>query len=93
MRNRRNNVKREHAVITGIVLILEKITKLDYVKSIVPGRIKPISGNYPKPVNEYKIITKSGIKCLAKSERATQEIFIVTTDVQRLITLIEQKTF
>ncbi|MEI7603507.1 MAG: DUF2103 domain-containing protein [bacterium] len=88
MHYRRNNVKREHSTIKGIIPILEKIAELDYVKSIVPGRIKPISGSYPKCVLEYKTKTDTGIKCLAKSERATQEVFIVTSNTEELIKFI-----
>ena len=86
MHYRKNNVKREHSVIDNIIPLLEDITKLPFVKSIVPGRIKPISGNYPKARIEFKTITPSGVKCLAKSGRATQEIFIVTVDIEALET-------
>ena len=91
MHYRKNNVKREHSTIKDIIPLLEEITDLPYVKSIVPGRIKPISGSYPKAVIEYKTKTATGIKCLAKSDRATQEIFIVTSNIDELIKFIQNK--
>ena len=93
MHYRINNVKREHSVIKGIIPLLENITKLEYVEAIVPGRIKPISGNYPIPKIEYKTKTTTGIKCLAKSERATQEIFIISNNVKLLIEYLDNQNF
>jgi hypothetical protein len=88
---RKNNVKREHSTIAGIIPLLEEMTKLPYVQSITPGRIKPIKGSYPKAVIEYKTITQSGAKCLAKSGRATQEIFVVCTDNEALEWFLKMK--
>ena len=80
MKLRRNNVKREHSVIKNLVVILEQITKHPKVKGIIPGRIKPIRGSYPNAIVEFKVFTDSGIKCLAKSDRAVQEVFIICTE-------------
>jgi hypothetical protein len=89
VRNRKDNIKIEHHLIDNLWRVLQEISALDYVKSIVPGRIKPISGNYTKTRIEFKQKTGSGIKCLAKSGRATQEVFIVTSDEERLLKFLE----
>lgn len=80
MKKRKNKVKREHTVLKEIIHILEKITLVPGVASIIPGRIKPIKGNHPAPYLSLTVSTESGYKCIAKSSRAVQEIFIVTTD-------------
>lgn len=88
MKLRRNNVKREHSTIKDIIPILEKITKQPNVKGIIPGRIKPIRGSYPKARIEFKVFTDSGIKCLAKSDRAVQEVFIICTEIEKTLKLL-----
>lgn len=90
MHYRRNNVKREHSTISGIVPLLEKLTALPFVNAIIPGRIKPINGNYPYPVIQFTTMTDSGIKCLAKSGRATQEVFIISSDVTKIIEYLKE---
>ncbi len=85
MKLRRNNVKREHSVIKGIIPVLEKMTEHPSVKAIVPGRIKPIKGSYPIPKIEFKVFTDSGIKCLAKSDGAVQEVFIICKDTENTL--------
>ncbi len=78
MKLRIKNVKREHSTIKDIIPLLERITKDPDITGIIPGRIKPIVGNYPKPVLEFKVLTQSGFKCIAKSARSVQEIFLIT---------------
>lgn len=85
MKLRKNNVKREHSVIKDIIPILEKITQITNVKGIIPGRIKPIKGSYPKPIIEFKVFTDHGLKCIAKSERAVQEVFIICEDPHKTL--------
>jgi len=89
MKNRIKSVKREHSTIKDIVPLLEKITLLEQVKSIIPGRIKPIVGNYPKPILEYTTHTSSGFKCIAKSSRSVQEVFIVTDYTEEVMELLQ----
>ena len=85
MKLRKNNVKREHSTIKSIVPILEKITSLPSVKGIIPGRIKPIRGSYPEVKLEFKVLTDSGIKCLIKSDRAVQEVFVICNDTEETL--------
>jgi hypothetical protein len=88
MRNRIKSVKREHSTIQGLVPLLEKLTKLPAIKAIIPGRIKPIIGNYPEIKLEFKMKTPSGFKCLAKSGRAVQEVFIITNEVEKTLLML-----
>lgn len=90
MKLRKKGVKREHSTIKGIIPLLEKITATHEVTGIIPGRIKPIVGNYPKPILEFKTLTPTGIKCIAKSQRSVQEVFIITTDIEKTLAFIKE---
>lgn len=89
MKLRKKGVKREHSTIKDIIPLLESITKRSEVSAIIPGRIKPIVGNYPSPRLEFKTRTPSGIKCIAKSSRSVQEVFIITTNPELTIEYIQ----
>ncbi len=90
MHYRIKKIKREHSTIKDLIPLLTKITALQEVRSIIPGRIKPIVGNYPIPVLELKAMTLSGFKCSVKSSRAVQEIFVVTDEVEKVIGLLKK---
>lgn len=92
MHYRYGKIKREHSMIKDVLSIFIKVSELESVSTIIPGRIKPITGNYPKPVLELKTLTPSGFKCIAKSGRSVQEVFIVTEETDSVIeTLTRQK--
>ncbi|MFW5719609.1 MAG: DUF2103 domain-containing protein [Candidatus Dojkabacteria bacterium] len=84
MKYRQSKIKREHSIIKGLFELLQNISHNADIKSIIPGRINPISGNYPEPVIEVKYVTDSGLKCIAKSGRSAQEVFIVTDFPDRI---------
>jgi hypothetical protein len=78
-------IKREHSTIKDLIPLLTKVSRNPAITSIIPGRIKPIIGNYPQPILELKMKTQSGFKCSAKSSRSVQEVFIVTDSVDQVI--------
>lgn len=84
MHYRSKKIKREHSIINGLLPLLEKLAEDESIRSIIPGRIKPIVGNYPKVILEFKVNTDSGIKCIAKSGRSVQEVFIVTDEIEKV---------
>lgn len=86
MKNRNNKIKRLHAIIDGLErYLVDNVASKIYVDGIIPGRIKPSKGNYPALLLEFKYITKSGVKCLCKSGRAVQEVFIISTNNKKLL--------
>ena len=85
MKLRINRVKREHSTIKNIISILEKIAHFPGVKAVIPGRIKPIRGSYPNPIIEFKVLTYSGFKCIAKSDRAVQEVFVICDKAENVL--------
>jgi len=84
MRYRRKGItKRQHGMIKGLSSLLQKIEDWPEVQSIIPGRIEKArsSGKVRLRVN---YITKSGLKVIARGERAAQEVFFVTDDPELL---------
>jgi hypothetical protein len=90
MHYRFGKVKREHSMIKDVLPLFIKISQLEQVSSIIPGRIKPIVGNYSSPVIELKVKTASGFKCIAKSGRSVQEVFIVTDVADEVIEILRK---
>jgi hypothetical protein len=80
MHYRQGKIKREHSIIKDVFELLQKVEKLEMITTIVPGRIKPIRGNYPTAILELKTKSSNGFKCIAKSSRSVQEVFIVTEE-------------
>lgn len=77
----KHGVKRQHKIIDGILPLLEKISKIDGVKKVNPGKISysPKRG-ISEPTLNIQRRTITGIKLLAHSKGAIQEIFVVIHD-------------
>lgn len=90
---RNNKIKQEHTIIENILPLLEKIARLDIVKSIIPGRINRRGGSGIPPHLKLKYPTPSGIKILAKNSSSLQEVFLVTDDADKAIELIKKENF
>lgn len=85
----KHGVKRQHQIIDGILPLLEKISKMDGIKKVNPGKISysPKRG-ISQPVIKIQRRTITGFKLLAHSKGSIQEIFIIvqegkTDEVQR----------
>ncbi len=74
----KHGVKRQHQIIEGILPLLEKISKIDGVKKVNPGKISysPKRG-ISQPTLKIQRRTITGFKLLAHSKGAVQEIFII----------------
>ena len=84
-RARGSKIKYEHHMIHGLRGVLEKeIEPLEYVESIFPGEIRPIKGRNSKLRLSFRYTTISGVKLLAYSPSAVQEVFVVTKDASAL---------
>lgn len=78
-RYRQGKIKREHTIIDGLLPLLEQMARFEAVTSITPGRIRPRS-RPGDPAVTFQYVTESGLKLLARSHTAIQEVFIVTSD-------------
>lgn len=76
-RHRRNKIKLEHSVLPGLLPVLERIAAHRAIQAITPGRISRRAGNQTNGIS-FQYRTETGFKLLARSNRAVQEIFVVT---------------
>jgi hypothetical protein len=65
-------------MIKGLRPLLEKIEEWDEIASIIPARIKPTKAVQPGVRLTVQAQTPAGLKCLARSGTAVQEVFFVT---------------
>lgn len=83
MRHRDGKLKIMHTIIGDFAHTLRKIATLDEVESILTGTISP-SKSYSESMT-FQYFTDNGIKLLAKTTTAVQEIFIVTASPDLLL--------
>jgi len=70
----------------------EKLEPLDCVEAIFPGVIKPKKGITPGFRVRFKYTTPTGVKLLAYSPGAVQEIFVVTREPQKVREAVSEGT-
>lgn len=79
MKHRPRKLKYEHNMIRDLRAFLESIESWPEIQGIIPGAIRPIRSTGALQFH-IQYDTSSGIKCLAKSGTAVQEVFLITTD-------------
>lgn len=88
MRHRDGKLKTMHTIIGDFGKVLRQIAVLDEVESILTGTIAP-SKSYKESLT-FQYFTDNGLKLLAKTTTAVQEIFIVTTAPDLLLDEIQK---
>jgi len=90
MKHRKNKIKRQHSIIKGLRKFLEKeIADCDFVSGIIPGEIKVGNSTGENLKIRYQYETQSGAKLIAVSGNSVQEIFVVTSEPEKLKEIIE----
>ncbi len=90
MKHRKNKIKRQHGIIKGLKSFLEThVSPQEFVESIIPGEIKVGKTTGENLVVRYKYNTVSGAKLIARSGNSVQEVFVVTSDSDKLKEVIE----
>ena len=78
-------------MIKGLKKFLEReISSLDYVSGIIPGEIKVGSSTGEKLNIRYQYSTQSGAKIISTSGSSIQEIFVVTSEPEKLKEALEK---
>lgn len=75
-------VKKQHSMLEGLEELSRQILKqCSYVQRIVPGRINRRKG---RGVAEFKVQypTPAGLKCIYLRSGATQEVFLICSDLK-----------
>ena len=65
--------------VDGMIDVLEKLAKRAGVKTITPGRIRPVKGNGCSLRFRVSIPVNGGWKVNVRRGRMAQEVFVVTT--------------
>lgn len=79
-KHRSKGVKREHSIIPGLLPVLERVAAHPEVDAVIPGRIKVTRSIVPAVKLRIQTRTVSGLKLGARSGRASQEVFLVTSN-------------
>ena len=78
-----SKLKYEHSMIDGLRRLLESIEVWEEIDAIIPGRIQPVNKSHALRIKiQYEIQT--GLKCLALSGPAVQEVFFVSSNIEML---------
>lgn len=80
-RSNGNALKQDHKIISGFLPFLQEIAALPAVKSVIPGVINRRTGTRRGVTVQRD--TETGFRCLIKSPRAIQEVYIVIDDHDR----------
>jgi hypothetical protein len=90
LRQGSSKIKYEHGMIDGLRAGLEAIESWPEFRSAIPGVIRPTRSAGALQLR-VQYATASGLKCLAKSGSAVQEVFFVTDDPVALKRRIEAR--
>ena len=91
MRHRDGKLKTMHTIIGDFSRTLKQIATLEEVESILTGTISP-SKSYQESLT-FQYFTDNGLKLLAKTTTAVQEIFIVTQQPDLLLDELHKAGF
>ncbi len=76
---RTGKIKHEHSIVQGLRPLLERMAACPAIDTIIPGPIGP--NHSPRPFTlTIQYDTETGLKLLAHSGSAVQEVFLVAPD-------------
>lgn len=90
-RHRTRGVKREHSIINGLLPLLEQIATQPSVSAVIPGRISVTRGAAPALQLRLGPRTMTGVKLTARRSTTAQEVFVVTSEPEKLIDYLRQE--
>lgn len=65
--------------ISGLIQVLERLTKLNGIQTITPGVIGRARGHVPAMQLRISVPLRGGFKVIARQGKTVQEVFILTT--------------
>lgn len=90
-RHRENKVKKMHTIIGNYAKVLDDIATIPGIHSVITGVISPNKQEAEEMTFQY--FTDQGLKLLAKTTEAVQEIFIVTEEKQAVLEHLRTRGF
>lgn len=88
MKHRKSKIKLEHSLIKDLKKVLIKLSQVEGVTAIIPGRISP-SKRVKSLYLTVQYATKDGLKLLAKGD-GIQEVFVITSHPDKLVDFVEE---
>jgi hypothetical protein len=84
LRTGKGKLKIEHSILESLRPVLDRLVKLDAIRSIIPGVIRPVRDAKGTVKIRITVPTQNGWKAIGLSNGARQELFISTemTDEQ-----------
>lgn len=64
--------------IPGLIPVLERLTKLDGIRTITPAVIGRAKGHVPRMQLRVSVPIRGGFKIIARQGKTVQEVFILT---------------
>jgi len=84
-RAKSSKIKYQHHMIAGLRRFLEEeLEPIERVQSIFPGQIQRTKGTHSGLQIRLQYVTQTGVKLLANGPGVVQEVFVVTTQPERL---------
>lgn len=78
--------------ISGLIRVLERLTKHDGIQTVTPGVIGRVRGHAPTMQLRVSVPIRGGFKVIARLGKTVQEVFILTTlnqnDLEQAITSV-----
>lgn len=90
-RHRTKGVKREHSIINGLLPLLEQIAAQPAVSAVIPGRISVTRGAAPALQLRLGPQTMTGFKLTARRGTTAQEVFVVTTEMEKVVEFLRKE--
>ncbi|MUL38215.1 DUF2103 domain-containing protein [Gloeocapsopsis dulcis] len=65
--------------ISGLIPVLERLTKVEGIQTITPGVIGRVKGHIPRMQLRVSVPIRGGFKLIVRQGKTVQEVFILTT--------------
>jgi hypothetical protein len=78
LRTGKGKLKIEHSILDSLRPVLDRLVKLDDIRSIIPGVIRPVRDAKGPVKIRITVPTQNGWKAIGLSNGARQELFIST---------------
>jgi hypothetical protein len=78
LRTGKGKLKIEHSILESLRPVLDRLVKLDDIRSIIPGVIRPVRDAKGPVKIRITVPTQNGWKAIGLSNGARQELFIST---------------
>ena len=78
LRTGKGKLKIEHSILDSLRPVLDRLVKLDEIRSIIPGVIRPVRDAKGTVKIRITVPTQNGWKAIGLSNGARQELFIST---------------